>query len=176
MRQLTKEEYEKITAKITKYISPQNFHTNYKNDDLVLHNQKLFHIPNIKKYTSSIARKDLVGAGVCLGKFTKTNQFRITITSLQSLSKFASHKVWVKTTSENNFLYGNDILKAHIQKMSDNIPINSNVFVFNMNDNPIGFGVMSRGSNSLGSVSGESVAVIRQSDCGEYLREQDAIF
>lgn len=45
-----------------------------------------------------------------------------------------------------------------------------------MNKNPIRFGVMSRGRNNLGNCSGESVVVIRQSDCGEYLREQDSIF
>lgn len=92
MRPSTKEEYEKISKKFCKYIH-QNFVTNDKNEDLFLLNPKRFHIANIKKYMSSIANKDLVGAGICLGKFTKTNQFRITITILQSFSKFASHKV-----------------------------------------------------------------------------------
>jgi 60S ribosome subunit biogenesis protein NIP7 len=41
----------------------------------------------------SIARPNLISLGTCLGKFSKTGKFRLHITSLEWLAKYAKYKV-----------------------------------------------------------------------------------
>lgn len=177
MRELSPEELSKVQDKILKYISPDSFKTLFSSKNLLLHNQRVFHASEaILKHTSSIARKDLQSVGACIGKFTKTNQFRITVTSLHVLANHGLYKIWVKNTAEMNFLYGNDVLKSHVMKTSENIPLNKHAFVFNQNDYPMGFGVTSKSSAQYSLCEGNATVLIRQSDVGEYLREQDTLF
>ena len=84
--------------------------------------------------------------GTCFGKFTKTGKFRLHITSLDYLAKYAKNKIWIKPSGEQSYLYGNHVIKAHIGRMTDNIPKYSGVVYFSMNDLPLGFGVAARGS------------------------------
>ena len=46
------------------------------------------------------------------------------------------------------YLYGNHVIKAHIARMTENIPQYSPVCVFNLNDLPLGFGVAARMTTS----------------------------
>lgn len=41
----------------------------------------------------SIARPNLVSVGTCFGKFSKTGKFKLGITSLDWLAKYAKYKV-----------------------------------------------------------------------------------
>ena len=84
--------------------------------------------------------------GTCFGKFTKSGKFRLHITCLDFLAKYAKHKIWIKPNGEQSYLYGNHVIKAHIGRMTDNIPKYAGVVYFSMNDLPIGFGVASRSS------------------------------
>lgn len=45
------------------------------------------------KQATSIARPNLCSLGTCLGKFSKTRKFRLHITSLEWLAKYAKYKV-----------------------------------------------------------------------------------
>ncbi len=63
----------------------------------------------------------LKSIGTCFGKFTKGGKFRIHITCLDYLAKFAKNKVWLKPNGEQAFVYGNHVIKAHIGKMTDTI-------------------------------------------------------
>lgn len=47
----------------------------------------------VMKLAASVARPNLIGLGVCLGKFSKTGKFRLHVTSLDYLAKYAKHKV-----------------------------------------------------------------------------------
>ena len=42
------------------------------------------------------------------------------------------------------FLYGNHVLKAHIGRMSDDIPEHAGVIIYSMNDIPLGFGASAK--------------------------------
>jgi len=44
------------------------------------------------------------------------------------------------------YLYGNHVIKAHIARMTENIPQYGAVCIFNLNDLPLGFGVAARGT------------------------------
>ncbi|KAM0676813.1 ribosome biosynthesis protein nip7 [Binucleata daphniae] len=140
------------------------------------HNQKVLIVkPELVKHTSSISRKDLVSCGSIIGKFTKTKKFHLIITAV-CLSQYALHKVWIKNSAEMNYLYGNDALKSHILKMSDECKVNKYCFVYNQSDFCLGFGVLSKGKDDLETCDGNTVVVKRMTDCGEYLREQDIMF
>ena len=45
------------------------------------------------KRATSIARDQLVSLGVCVGKFTHSDKFRLTIGALELLATYAKHKV-----------------------------------------------------------------------------------
>lgn len=51
--------------------------------------------------------------GTYFGKFTKSKKFRLNITCLDILAKYAKHKVWLKPSGEQSFLYGNHIIKSN---------------------------------------------------------------
>jgi 60S ribosome subunit biogenesis protein NIP7 len=114
--------------------------------------------------------------GICLGKFTKTGKFRLHITSLEILAKHAKYKVWIKPNGEMPFLYGNHVLKAHIGKMSDDIPEHTGVIIYSMSDSPLGFGVTARSTLESRKAEPSAIIAFRQSDVGEYLREEDTLF
>lgn len=72
------------------------------------------------KRATNIGRENLVSLGVCLGKFTKGGNFRLTVTCLDLLSAYAKYKVWVKPSSEMSFLYGNHVLKSGLGRITEN--------------------------------------------------------
>ena len=45
------------------------------------------------KQATSIARPNLTSLGTCLGKFSKTRKFRLHVTALDWLAKYAKYKV-----------------------------------------------------------------------------------
>ncbi|EJW01533.1 hypothetical protein EDEG_00424 [Edhazardia aedis USNM 41457] len=175
MRDLKQDELQKVMEKLFKYIGEENTKTILKTGNFYLHNQKVLFLQNVPNI-SFLPRKNLVSLGTQIGKFTKTNQFHLTITCINILAPFAKHKIWVKSSAEMNYLYGNDVIKAHVSKMSDNVPVNSHVFVFNEGDLCLGFGVAAKGSSQLELCDKNSLVVVRQTDCGEYLRDQDIMF
>jgi 60S ribosome subunit biogenesis protein NIP7 len=47
------------------------------------------------------------------------------------------YKVWVKPAAEQSFLYGNNILKSGLARMTENTPQYQGVVIFNMHDIPL---------------------------------------
>lgn len=86
---------------------------------------------------TSIARTNLLSLGTCLGKFTKTGKFRLHITALDVIAPHARYKVWVKPNGEMPFLYGGNVVKAHVGRWSDDCPEHQGVLVLGMNDTPL---------------------------------------
>lgn len=176
MRDLTKEETEKVHKKLMKFIGSNIEELVQDPYVLQLHEQKIFLVSkDLKKHTSQIGRKSLVCAGTILGKFTKTNNFRISIAGLHILEKFSIYKVWLKSSAEMNFLYGRNVMRSHMHKISDNIPKNSVVFVYNQNNTPLGFGVTSKSSADISSSQGKVLIVINQADTGAFLRNESLV-
>jgi len=114
--------------------------------------------------------------GTCFGKFTKSLKFRLHITCLDYLAQFAKYKVWVKPSSELSYLYGNNVLKAGLGRITENTPQYQGVVVYSMADVPLGFGVTARSTQDCRKVPATDVVVFHQSDVGEYLREEDSNF
>ena len=56
--------------------------------------QRVYYVrEDIMKRATSVARDQLVSLGVCVGKFTHSDKFRLTIGALELLAAHAKHKV-----------------------------------------------------------------------------------
>lgn len=144
---------------------------------------------SIANLATSVARHSLLSLGTCLGKFTKTGRFRIHITALDIIAPHARYKVWIKPNGEMPFLYGGNILKAHVGRWSDDCPEHQGVVVYSMDDTPLvqhryttmspeimtkldqGFGVTARSTAETRRLEPTRITTFRQADVGEYLRE-----
>ncbi|KAK3066279.1 ribosome biosynthesis protein nip7 [Coniosporium uncinatum] len=131
---------------------------------------------SLANLATSVARDQLLSLGTCLGKFTKTGKFRLHITALDVIAPHARYKVWVKPNGEMPFLYGGNVVKAHVGRWSEDCPEHQGVVVYSMNDTPLGFGVTARSTAEGRRLEPTSVVTFRQADVGEYLREEDTLF
>ena len=120
----------------------------------------------IAKLCSNIGKDEFVEAGTNFGKFTKGGKFRLNVTCLDYIAKYAKNRIWVKSNGEMPFVYGNHVLKTHIGKMSEDIPQYAGVVVFNMNDVAIGFGVAARGTLQTKDLEPTAVVIFNQADVG----------
>ncbi len=68
---------------------------------------------------------------------------------MEYLKKYTSRKVWLKTNGEQNFIYGNHVLKAHIARISEKALKYEGVIVMNMENVALGFGVLAKSSEEL---------------------------
>lgn len=127
------------------------------------------------KIALSIPRDHLLSVGTCFGKFTKTRKFKLHITALDYLARYAKYKVWIKSNGEMPFLYGNNLLKHYIGRLTEDVPQNQGVVICTMSDIPLGFGVTSRSAVDYHKLSSTTIYVYRQADVGEYLRNEDTI-
>lgn len=172
MRTLKSEEEKKVLDKLQIYIG--DHHKDLLSDyELRLNNQRVYLIKKeLLKAISQIGRDKIASCGITLGKVTKTENFRISVTAMYVLSQYALHKVWIKASAEMNYLYGNNALKSHIFKISENIPMNGAVFVYNQRDIPLGFGLVSVNPNSYTKARGGDSVILTQADTGEYIRNE----
>lgn len=180
MRPLTEEETKIVFEKLANYIG-RNITLLIDSPDEAcvfrLQKDKVYYVSEkIARYATSVARPNLMSVGTCLGKFTKSGKFRLQITSLSFLAKYAKYKVWIKPNGEMPFLYGNHVLKAHVGRMSDDIPEHAGVIVFSMSDIPLGFGVSAKATTEVRNLQPTAIVAFRQGDIGEYLREEESLF
>lgn len=61
------------------------------------------------------------------------------ITALDVIAPHARYKLWVKPNGEMPFLYGGNVVKAHVGKWSEDCPAHQGVVVLAMNDTPLVF-------------------------------------
>ncbi|OON18403.1 60S ribosome subunit biogenesis protein NIP7-like family protein [Opisthorchis viverrini] len=130
---------------------------------------------SLAKHAATITRKHLLSFGTCIGRFSKTGKFRIHVTALDFLAPYAKHRVWVKTPAEQQFLYGQHVLKSGLARISEDTPQYSGVVVMNMNDVPIGFGVAAKSTLQTKNTDPMTIVVFHQADLGEYIRSEDSL-
>ncbi|KAE8154724.1 hypothetical protein BDV25DRAFT_147326 [Aspergillus avenaceus] len=183
MRQLTEQETKTLFEKLANYTgrSLNNLITTSEdpNDRYVfrLHGNRVYYMRmSLANLSTAIPRTNLLSLGTCIGKFTKSGQFRMHITALDVIAPHARYKVWIKPNGEMPFMYGGNIVRAHLQKFSEDLPEHAGVVVLNSNDTPLGFGISARSSQEARKLDPTAVIVFRQGDIGEYLREEDTLF
>ncbi|KAG5301404.1 60S ribosome subunit biogenesis protein Nip7 [Histoplasma ohiense] len=142
-----------------------------------LHGSRVYYVRlSIANLATAVPRENLLSLGTCIGKFTKTGKFRLHITALDVIAPHARYKVWIKPNGEMPFLYGGNIVKAHVGRWSEDCPEHSGVVVYSMDDTPLGFGVTARSTAEARRLDPTGIATFRQADIGEYLREEDTLF
>ncbi|OAA43088.1 60S ribosome subunit biogenesis protein NIP7 [Metarhizium rileyi] len=182
MRPLTEQETKVLFTKLANYTgnSLKNLIAPLEDGDRFcfrLNKDRVYYVRlSIANLATSIARDKLLSLGTCIGKFTKSGKFRLHITALEILSEHARWKIWVRPNGEMPFLYGGNIVKAHIGRWSDDCPEHQGVVVYNMNDTPLGFGITARSTAEARRLDPTGITCFRQADCGEYLRDEDNLF
>ncbi|KAI9296451.1 60S ribosome subunit biogenesis protein nip7 [Neoconidiobolus thromboides FSU 785] len=179
MRPLTEEETKIFFEKLSKYIGPNIVHLIDRPDELYcfrLHDNRVYYVSeSIMRKATSVGRDQLMSLGVCFGKFTKTLKFKLHITALDYIAQHAMYKMWIKPNGEMPFLYGNNVVKAHLGRISEDVPEHQGIVFLSMSDSPLGFGVTARSSNDMKKLEPTAIIAYHQADCGEYLRQEDTL-
>ncbi|KAJ5195930.1 hypothetical protein N7449_006409 [Penicillium cf. viridicatum] len=189
MRSLTEEETRTLFTKLASYTgrSLNSLITPAEDGTLSvfrLQGSRVYYVnKEIANLSVSFPRENLLAIGTMIGKFTKasaigsvTGKFRINLTALDLLAQHARYKVWIKANGVMPLLYGGSVLKAHVARFSEDVPENAGVVIMDSNDVALGFGVTARSSAQIAKLDPTSIAVHRQADAGEYLREEDTLF
>lgn len=92
---------------------------------------------DLYKLATSVARINLLSLGTCLGKFTKTGKFKLHVTALDVIAPFAIYKVWIKPNGEMSYCFGNNVVKAHVGRISEETPEHQGCVIYNMADVPL---------------------------------------
>lgn len=177
MRPLTDEEMTLVFEKLAKYIG-ENIKKLLDAPDgnyycLRLQKDRVYYVSEkILKLASHVARENLASLGVCFGKFTHHKNFHLHISCIDYIGKYASNKVWIKPSSEMNFLYGNHILKTGLGRITENTKHGAGVVVYNMADMPLGFGLTARSTLECRKAAPTDIVVLHQADLGMYLRSE----
>ncbi|KAK8793185.1 hypothetical protein WA538_004185 [Blastocystis sp. DL] len=176
MRPLTEEETKAFFEKLTKYLGPNVEQLINQTDDphcFRLHKDRVYYISEkMLKVAGNFSRDNIVSMGTKFGRFNKNHKFRLHITALDYLAKYAQYKVWVKPSAEMTFLYGNHITKGGLARISEGVPMYGGVIVYNMNNVALGFGVTAKSTEEIRALDAASLVVLHQSDVGEYLRDE----
>lgn len=181
MRPLTEDETKAVFEKLANYIGKNLAHLIDRDEDdaycFRLHKDRVYYLPlPMLHLATSVARPNLISLGTCFGKFSKTGKFKLGVTSLDWLAKYAKYKVWIKPAGEMPFLYGNHVVKAHLGRITEDTPEHQGVVVYNMSDVPLGFGVTARSTLDTRKLDPSGIIVFHQADVGEFLRDEDTMF
>jgi ribosome biogenesis protein Nip4 len=60
------------------------------------------------------------------------------VSCLDYISAYAKYKLWIKPQGEMSFLYGNNVLKAHLGRITEDTPKYQGVVLYSMADVPLG--------------------------------------
>jgi 60S ribosome subunit biogenesis protein NIP7 len=97
MRPLTEDETRMVFEKLHKFIGKNIKALVERTDDphcLRLQKNKVFYVrEDLMRRATNIARDKLIALGTCIGKFTHSGKFRLTIGSLDVLSQYSKYKV-----------------------------------------------------------------------------------
>jgi 60S ribosome subunit biogenesis protein NIP7 len=174
MRPLTEDETKTLFLKLSEYIGKNVEKLINRSDERycfrLLKDRCYYISESLMKAAANISRDNLLHAGTCFGKFTKSGKFRLHITSLDHLAQYAKYKVWIKQSAEMSFLYGNHITKSGLARMTENTPQYAGVVVYNMSDIPLGFGVAAQSTDYCLQLDPSGNVVLHQADIGDYLR------
>ena len=164
MRPLEESEIQQVFEKLFKFVGKNLKNIVDRADQphcFRLHKKRVYYVrEDIMKRATSISRDQLVSLGVCVGKFTHSDKFRLTIGALELLAAHAKHKMWVKPTSEMSFLYGNHLLKSGLGRITENTPANQGVVVYSMSDVPLGFGVAAKSTQDCRKLDPSSIVSV----------------
>jgi 60S ribosome subunit biogenesis protein NIP7 len=179
MRPLSEEETTIFFTKLSKYIGKNIKHLVDRPDGNYVfrfHKDRVYYLSEeLLKAAENVSFDELLCLGTCFGKFTKTKKFRLHVTCLDYIGKFAEYKVWIKPSSEMSYLYGNHVLKTGLGRMTANTPKYQGVVVLSMSNVPLGFATTAYSTQDCRKVDPAGIIAFNQTDIGEYLRGEDTL-
>lgn len=174
MRPLTEEETKTLFQKLAEYMGRSVERLINRSDErhcFRLIKDRVYYVSeSVMKASTSVHRDNLLHCGTCLGKFTKSGKFRLHITALDYLAQYSKYKVWLKPSSEMSFLYGNNVIKSGLARITEATPQYAGVVVYNLADIPLGFGVAAQTTEACKELDPTANVVLHQADVGEFLR------
>ncbi len=100
MRPLTDEETKVLFTKLGEYIGDNIKYLIERTDEpyvFRLIKCKVYYMSeSLMKLAQNVGKENLVHVGTCFGKFTNGGKFRVNVTCLDYLAKYAKNKVWLK--------------------------------------------------------------------------------
>lgn len=142
-----------------------------------VHNDRVYYVSEtLMRQATNVKRTDLMSLGTCFAKLTHSKKLHLQITCLDYLAQHTIHKVWLKPNAEMSFLYGNHVSKAGLGRITDAAPQYAGVVVYNLQDTPLGFGVLAHPTEKCKDLDPTANVVLHQADVGEYLRLEDTMF
>ena len=179
MRPLTDQESKLVFEKIYKFIGNDVERLINRKDEkhvFRLHKNRIYYLSESQLLAcTNFSRDKLLAMGTLFGKITNSGKFHLTIHCLNFLAKHSKYKIWLKPNSEMTFLYGHNVTKAGLAKMTENTPQNGGVVVFNMLDIPLGFGLAAQSTELTTTIEPTALVLLHQADIGEYLRSEREI-
>lgn len=176
MRKLNPEEAKKVEAKLRKYVGNNVDSLLNPSCVLALQGQRVFYVgAELYKMAAPFPRDSIVAVGICLGRFTRSEVFRLKVTALPVLVTYCTDKVKVKAAAEMHYVYGNHVQRSQIQSISSDTRKNTGVLVLSSTGVPLGFGITSKHGTEVVNGDKKAVLVVRQGDTGEYLRDEQAL-
>ncbi|KAK2948166.1 putative 60S ribosome subunit biogenesis protein NIP7 like protein [Blattamonas nauphoetae] len=179
MRPLSDQETKTLFEKLSKYIGRNLKYMIDREDEKYcfrLHNDRVYYVSErLVKAAGCFGRKEILSIGQCLGKFSKSGKFRLQITALEYIARYAPHKIWIKPTIEQSFLYGNHVMKSGLGRITDDTERYEGVAVFNMADLPLGFGITSKSTLECRTGTSGDIVAFNQADVGQYLRDEETL-
>ena len=139
------------------------------------HNRVFYCSETLLKTAAHIEHDKLQSFGTCIGKYTHSTKFRLNITALDYIAPYAKHKIWVKPSAEQTFLYGNHVYKSGLGRITENTNRYEGVVIYSMADLPLGFGVAAKSTSECRKAAPHDVIAFHQADIGEYLREESTM-
>ena len=100
MRVLTEEETKVFFTKLAEFIGGNIKYLIERSDEpyvfRMIKDRVWYMSEKVMKLANIVGRDELISAGTCFGKFTKGGKFRLQVTSLNFVGKYAVHKIWLK--------------------------------------------------------------------------------
>jgi 60S ribosome subunit biogenesis protein NIP7 len=81
----------------------------------------------------------------------------------------------LKASAEQQFLYGHNVTKAGLGRITENTEKYSGAIVYSMSDLPLGFGVAAKSTAECRHADPMSVVLFHQADIGEYIRSEQTL-
>ncbi|XP_033225432.1 60S ribosome subunit biogenesis protein NIP7 homolog [Belonocnema kinseyi] len=179
MKRLSEERTKLLFEKLTKYIGSKVKDLIDRPDGIYCFREKKDRVYYVSEKILSIANTmgadHLVSVGTCFGKFTKSGKFRLHITALHYLAPYAEYKIWLKSSAEQQFLYGHHVSKSGLGRITEGTPQYQGVVVYAMNDLPLGFGVAAKSTADCKNADPMTTICFHQADIGEYIRSEETL-
>ena len=81
----------------------------------------------------------------------------------------------LKATAEQQFLYGHNVTKGGLGRITENTEKYTGVIVYSMSDLPLGFGVAAKSTAECRHSDPMGIVCFHQADIGEYIRSEQTL-